>query len=266
MLPSYEESWLETLYTDYSRTLWTVAALLVPLSASFCFFRSRRKKQVAPDKPQALIIVSSGEFELPCVALAAKAFRAANLGVVLCNAEGGASQPDKFSMQSAVAKEAEANKDEAWLTVLKSASEKMPALFQLRPDHFVAVFIAGGPRALKDLRETTLHGKSPTFFCEDLQDFCSRVLKRGGVVGATGHGVHGLPPTPKDGQAERIFRGEFDSRVTQVVGDMADALPDEVRPPPAIEAAAPEAAAAAPEAAAAAPEAVPAPESADAAQ
>ena len=130
-------------------------------------------------------------------------------------------------MKSRVAEAAAAKQDPTWLWVLKTCSNKLPALSQFTASKYVAVFIAGGPRALRDLRQTDLHGKRPSPFCVELQKFCKQVLDRGGVVGATGHGTLGLPPLSAEEQCDyagRFFSGSLDSAATAVTGKMTSAL------------------------------------------
>ena len=122
-----------------------------------------------------------------------------------------------------MAKEAEKKNDPRWMEVLRRTTSGMPSLASLLPADFVAVFVAGGAKALRDLRQTDMKGSSPSPFCKELQSFTGKVLQAGGAVGATGHGTRGLPvlsPEEAVSCADRLFSGEFDSAATGTVEAM----------------------------------------------
>ena len=228
--PDYSEPVPSPSLLDNPAVLPTAVCLAFGLVV-FLIFRWKSSSGSAaekePERDRVLIVVSSKEFQVPCVAQATIVFNAAGLGVALCSSTGGTSQPEADSMKSPIAEAAAQKGDKSWLHVLQTSSGPLPQLARLRPKNFVGLFIAGGPRALRDLRQTDLQGHSPSPFCEELQAFGLQMLRQGGVLGATGHGVPGLPALSADEKAEhagRFFSGDLDSAATETAKQMVAGL------------------------------------------
>ena len=103
---------------------------------------------------------------------------------------------------------------------------------QCKPEHFLAVYVTGGPAMLQDLMSYELSGRTPTPFCEALRSFCADVAQAGGVVGAAGHGTHALPPhTAADATDAacswqgRLSSSNLDSGTADTVAAMVRGLP-----------------------------------------
>ncbi|KAL3913430.1 MAG: hypothetical protein SGPRY_007981 [Prymnesium sp.] len=212
-----------------SAMYWVLLTTATTIAIGSCLWLAKgRSKSVAKRaRKRVLIVMSSSEFEVPCVALAYKTFTSAGLDVTLCSSTGGPSHPDAASMKKPVSEAAANRRDPAWLHVLQTSSAEISRMAQHRPSSFVAIFIAGGPRALRDLRQTDLKGHQPTPFCLSVRDFGKQVLGQGGVVGATGHGLHGLPQLSEDEKvsyADKIFSGVYDSSTNDVTAAMTHAL------------------------------------------
>ena len=196
------------------------AALALAFVVALAVWRFRRRKQ-SPVK-RVLIVVGQPTFEVPCAANAVAIFRRAGLTPALVTLSGGRVDPDKHSLEGTASKAAEQRSDAAWFAVLQNATKTTP-LSSCVASRTAAVFVAGGASALKGLRQTDFTGSSPTPFCLALRAFCADVLKAGGVVGATGHGVHGLP---EDEHARGRFAGSLDSAATSIARAMVATMED----------------------------------------
>ncbi|KAL1510873.1 hypothetical protein AB1Y20_005705 [Prymnesium parvum] len=209
-------------------TTWPVLASAAALLAAFCWsYARRRRAPAASPRARALILVGTPHFPLPAVAQPFAVFTAAGVEVTLCSARGGATQPDPASLQTEVAQAAAAACDPCWLQVLETVGGGLAALPQLRAERFDALFVAGGAGVLRELRETDLRGRRLTPFCLACRDAGAQLLARGGVVGATGHGVLALPQLSeeeKERYAGRYFAGALDSAAPEVAQSMLDAL------------------------------------------
>ena len=64
---------------------------------------------------------------------------------------GGATQPEQDSLETKVAKAAEQKKAPIWFEVLRMATGQPASLSSLNPKKFVALYIGGGARSLRDL-------------------------------------------------------------------------------------------------------------------
>ena len=106
-----------------------------------------------------------------------------------------------------------------WLAVLKGAAKPV-AVERCKAEAFEALFIAGGAKMLRDLRHSDLSGHSPSPFCATLHALATGMLDAGGVVGAVGHGVRGLPAA----EHERRFCGNVDSEAESTARAMVAAL------------------------------------------
>ena len=179
---------------ENSRKLVAIALLALVVGIGVFFYHRRAKALAArnrkPARPKAFIVVSDESFEVPCVALAMTVFRRARLDVVLATQQGKRTTPDARSLETPVAKAAAARNDPVWLKVLDMGNGPR-ALSRVRTSDVAALFIAGGPRMLADLRQTDLSGASPTPYCLTLRALAEEVLAAGGAVGAVGHGVRG---------------------------------------------------------------------------
>lgn len=197
-------------------------------------FTSKKKElPKQPSGPRAVLVVSDHQFEVPCVALAAATFKAHGMHVVLASQSGGDSTPDKQSLQTKIAKEAGDRQDPVWMEVLNMAHATVP-LERIKAHSTTAIFIAGGPLMLNNLRHTDLSGSSPSPFCAYLRRLCVQVHAGGGVIGAVGHGVRGLPDEAElqgDRPGTRRFAGSLDSEVEQVTARMVLARDDNEEPP-----------------------------------
>ena len=116
----------------------------------------------------------------------------------------------------------------AWRGVARGSFDD--AARPLLTRRYNALFIAGGPRMLADLRQTDLSGASPTPYCLTLRALAEEVLAAGGAVGAVGHGVRGLPGE-EGARHERCFEGHLDSAAEEVAKQVVAAR----TPPPAAE-------------------------------
>jgi len=171
----------------------------------------KRRTEEAAKQPKAVIVVSAPTFEVPCVAAAAAVFEQAGLGFRLASSKGGRLEPDADSLKEhPAAKAAELRRDPTWLAVLKQAGSTVPVSRIFAAERMPRIlFIAGGRNALRELRQTDLQGSSPTPFCDEMHRLCLAVHNGGGAIGATGHGVRGLPAIPAD--AKRRTAGNLDS-------------------------------------------------------
>ena len=185
--------------------------------------------------PLALIIVSDDEFEVPCVAVAATALKSCGLEFKLASRSGRSTRPDKRSLEQPESKRAAAREDPVWLSVFELAQKGPTALARVSAHDADLLFIAGGPRMLADLRDTDLRGATPSPFCLALQRLAADVHAAGGVIGAVGHGVRGLPSAAdlQGADGERRFVGRLDSSAEETVRDMlaARAASMATRPP-----------------------------------
>ena len=113
--------------------------------------------------------------------------------LMLASSSGRASRPEQRSLESDVAKAAADRGDPVWHGVLEKLHSGPVPLAKLQAGRIALLFIAGGRRMLSDLRQADLGGASPTPFCRALKKLAIEVHDRGGVIGAVGHGSHGLP-------------------------------------------------------------------------
>ena len=214
-------------FSDQSVTTYAVFGLLAIacVAVVLIYFRpfSSKKKKPAPAKPtgpRAVIVIGDHEFEVPCVAMAATIFKLGGMHVVLASASGGDCIPEKSSLETPIAKEAGDRQDPVWMEVLNQAHTTVP-LERVKAAETAILFVAGGPQMLRDLRQTTLAGSSPSPFCAFLQRLCVQVHAGGGVIGAVGHGVRGLPEEAAlQEPGVRRFAGRLDSAVEEIADSM----------------------------------------------
>jgi hypothetical protein len=209
-----------------STSVVSAIAIFLALLVLWVFVRRRRQPSEAASG-QVLVIVSDAKFELPAVAAVVGVLQNARIGFTITTRSGGRVAPDEDSLQTAAAKAAEKRRDAAWLAVLNSTGSTIPfARCARTPSRWRAVFVAGGRHTLRELRRSEMDGShSLTPFCLDVRNLCSLVLEAGGTVGATGHGVHGLPV----GATDRCFSGKLDSAAEAIARAMVASLPEFVR-------------------------------------
>lgn len=220
------------VHADFnSRDVWAYALAFIVL-ATILVAVLRRRGGSARSGPQALIVLSSQGFPVGSAAAAVTAFRTAGLQIVMSTREGGKASPEVASLQTkeAIAASQEGGKpDPVWLWVLRTAQQGVRPFAQCKPEHFLAVYVTGGPAMLQDLMSYELSGRTPTPFCEALRSFCADVAQAGGVVGAAGHGTHALPPhTAADATDAacswqgRLSSSNLDSGTADTVAAMVD--------------------------------------------
>jgi putative intracellular protease/amidase len=223
------------VHADFnSRDVWAYALAFIVL-ATILVAVLRRRGGSARSGPQALIVLSSQGFPVGSAAAAVTAFRTAGLQIVMSTREGGKASPEVASLQTkeAIAASQEGGKpDPVWLWVLRTAQQGVRPFAQCKPEHFLAVYVTGGPAMLQDLMSYELSGRTPTPFCEALRSFCADVAQAGGVVGAAGHGTHALPPhTAADATDAacswqgRLSSSNLDSGTADTVAAMVRGLP-----------------------------------------
>ena len=241
---SFLSAVLFVLYYLVAAVLCVCSVYLVWLAWKVCFAWCFGVKKRAR-QPQALIVVGSPTVEVPCAAAAAEVFAKFGLDYQLVTCDGGNVRPDPDSLtNNKASKLAEARKDPVWFKVLQQLTDTMSLsrcakVGQAAGQWPCAVFVTGGRDTLRQLRQADLKQSSPTPFCIELRSFCSAVLDAGGVVGATGHGVHGLMPEA-EAPAGRRFTGNVDSAadatVQAMVAALAAATAQAAASPPATEA------------------------------
>ena len=223
------------VHADFnSRDVWAYALAFIVL-ATILVAVLRRRGGSARSGPQALIVLSSQGFPVGSAAAAVTAFRTAGLQIVMSTREGGKASPEVASLQTkeAIAASQEGGKpDPVWLWVLRTAQQGVRPFAQCKPEHFLAVYVTGGPAMLQDLMSYELSGRTPTPFCEALRSFCADVAQAGGVVGAAGHGTHALPPHTAADAADaacswqgRLSSSNLDSGTADTVAAMVRGLP-----------------------------------------
>lgn len=204
-----------------------LVALVTVAVARKWLFSSRQ--QTKSSLPKVLVVLSDGTFDVPSAAAAAKTFqKGGRLQVVLSTPSGRATTPDAESLRRPAAITAADRQDKAWLRVIRGCEAPM-AFAKCRAPDFAAVYVSGGPRMLRDLNQVELSGRTPTPFAKALRTFAENILEAGGVVGAVGHGVHGVPSLPSgthtDGDGgSGVFVGRLDSDAEKTAESMLAAL------------------------------------------